>query len=100
MDAGETERDTVWQVDVMNESTKPKQAGSWLRWVAGLLVLIGAGAAAWGALSPHNAQRLVAIEVVDQNSLPQGKLGVYNRIPLGVSNLTNRPIRIVGNNAC
>lgn len=83
-----------------DESTKAKQFRSWLPWAAGLLILIGAGAVAWIEFFPDASQRLVAIEVADQNSLSQGKPGVHNRIPIRVTNRTNHPIRIVGNNAC
>ena len=84
----------------MSESTTTTSTGFWVRWIGGLMIAIIAGVAAWGALFPDYAGRQVAVEVADQDSLAHGKPGEINRIPIRVTNHSNRPIRIVGNNAC
>ena len=84
----------------MSESTTTNSTGFWVRWIGGLMIAIVAGAAAWGALFPDNAARLVAVEVRNQDSLAHGRPGEINQIPIRVTNHSNRPIRIVGNNAC
>ena len=77
-----------------------KDGRAWLPWVVGLLFLIGAGVAAWSASAPDLAERLIAIDVADPNSLSQGRAGDQNRIPIRITNRSDRPIRLVGNNAC
>lgn len=80
--------------------TTTKPALPRLFWGPVLIVLIAGGLFAWRGLFLESVSNRFAIEVVDPTILTQAKIGEVSRIPVRISNRSDRPIRIVGNNAC
>ncbi len=80
-----------------------RNARSWnVRFVGAVMLLVAIAAALMMGAEwfPNSGQHLVAIEVADPDSLQGAVPGVQHAIPVRVTNRSNRPIRIVGNNAC